>query len=62
MAATSARTWVTINDAAEHYAVTENTIRRWIDAGYLYAERFGPRMIRVDLDSLLRQPLSPERS
>jgi excisionase family DNA binding protein len=38
--------------AAEHYDVSERTIRRWITSGQLPAWRIGPRVLRVDLDDL----------
>ena len=38
--------------AAEHAGVAPKTIRRYIAAGRLTGYRFGPRLIRVDLDEL----------
>lgn len=51
--------WGTIQDAAGRYQVSTKTIRRWIAQGLVEAERFGPRLIRVDLASLaqLGRPL-----
>lgn len=51
--------WGTIRDAAEREQVSTRTIRRWIARGLIRAERIGPRLIRVDLDSLdqLGRPL-----
>lgn len=51
------RDWATIERAAEHYGVSRSSIRRWIDAGLIHAERMGPRLIRVDLYSLQGQAL-----
>ncbi|MGN7155430.1 helix-turn-helix domain-containing protein [Dietzia cercidiphylli] len=49
-----------IQDAAEEYGVHHQTIRRYISAGRITGYRFGPRMIRVDLDELdaLLRPLA----
>lgn len=49
-----------IHAAAEEYGVHHQTIRRWISAGRITGYRFGPRMIRVDLDELdaLLRPLA----
>ncbi len=46
------RRLTSVADAAESYGVSERTIRRYIANGTLTAYRFGPRMIRVDLDEL----------
>jgi excisionase family DNA binding protein len=45
--------WPTLQQAAVHYDVDPKTVRRWIAAGRLKATRVGPRLIRVDRDSLL---------
>jgi excisionase family DNA binding protein len=52
--------WGTIQDAAETYKVSEDTIRRMITRGEIDARRFGPRLIRVNLDSIIAaaQPLA----
>jgi excisionase family DNA binding protein len=44
--------WGTIQESAEHYGVGTKTIRRWIADGRIQAKRIGPRLIRVDLNSL----------
>lgn len=44
--------WGSIQQAAQSRQVSEKTIRRYIAAGLIEAERFGPRLIRVNLDSL----------
>ena len=44
--------WVTIQQAADRYQVSTKTVRRYITRGLIEAERFGPRLIRVDLNSL----------
>lgn len=43
---------VSIAVAAEHLAVSPNTVRRRIADGTLQGYRMGPKMIRVDLDEL----------
>ena len=49
-----------LTNAAEQYGVTTKTLRRWISAGRITGYRFGPRMIRVDLDEIdaLLRPLA----
>ncbi|MDJ1113790.1 helix-turn-helix domain-containing protein [Microbacterium dauci] len=44
--------WGTIATAASLLDVSEKTIRRRISDGEIHAERFGPRLIRVNLTSL----------
>lgn len=46
--------------AADEYGVHHSTIRRYISAGRITGYRFGPRMLRVDLDELdgLLRPLA----
>lgn len=51
--------WATIAQAAVEFDVSRDTIRRMIDRGELYAERVGPRLIRVDLGSIRPVPLGP---
>lgn len=46
------RRLASIREAAEHHGVHHNTIRRRIADGTLTAYRFGPRIVRVDLDEL----------
>lgn len=43
----------TIAQAADYANVDPKTIRRWIAQGRIKAHRFGPRLIRVDRESLL---------
>lgn len=45
---------VTIRDAADTLHCDPRTIRRYISASLLTAVRIGPRMIRVERDSLLK--------
>lgn len=51
--------WCTISQAASELDVSRDTIRRMIDRGEVYAERVGPRLIRVDLGSIRPVPLGP---
>lgn len=51
--------WVSPIEAAAALDVHRDTIRRMIDRGELYAERIGPRLIRVDLGSIRPVPLGP---
>jgi excisionase family DNA binding protein len=44
----------TIKQAAEFHGVDDKTIRRWIAGGRLTAYRVGPRLIRLDRDSVLK--------
>lgn len=44
----------TIKAAAEYLGVDPKTIRRWISQGRLTAYRVGPRLIRIDRDSLFK--------
>ncbi|WP_067473483.1 helix-turn-helix domain-containing protein [Dietzia timorensis] len=49
-----------IPNAAENYGVHHSTIRRWISQGRIHGYRFGPKMLRVDLNELdaLLRPLA----
>ena len=38
--------------AAEQFGVSVKTLRRWIASGRISGYRFGPRMLRVDLNEL----------
>lgn len=42
----------TVQGVAEIRNVSTKTVRRWITDGLIYAERVGPRLIRIDLNSL----------
>lgn len=43
---------VSIAAAADHYDVSQQTVRRWIANGKITAHRVGPRLIRLDLDEI----------
>lgn len=49
--------WATIAEAAAAFGVSTKTLRRMIDRGEAYAERIGPRLVRVDLGSIRPVPL-----
>lgn len=49
---TTPRRLSSLPDAAEQYGVSSRTLRRYISAGRITGYRFGPRMLRVDLDEL----------
>lgn len=51
--------WATMNQAAAALGVSRDTIRRMIARGEVYAERIGPRLVRVDLGSIRPVPLGP---
>lgn len=44
--------WMTIPEAAAASRTSTKTIRRWIHSGSLNAQRIGPRLIRIDPESL----------
>lgn len=44
--------WGTVKQAAARKSVSTFTIRRWITAGLVQAERVGPKLIRVNFESL----------
>lgn len=52
--------WASIAQAAAALGVHRDTVTNMIGRGELYAERIGPRLIRVDLGSISRVPLGPE--
>lgn len=51
--------WASITQAAEALGVHRDTVTNMIARGDLYAERVGPRLIRVDLGSIRPVPLGP---
>ncbi|WP_454232050.1 helix-turn-helix transcriptional regulator [Mycolicibacterium fortuitum] len=44
--------WATKEQAAEHLGVSAKTIIRWADEGRIRRHRFGPRLIRFDLNEI----------
>jgi excisionase family DNA binding protein len=44
----------TIKQTADYFGVDVKTIRRWIVQGRLIAYRVGPRLIRVDRESIVK--------
>lgn len=51
--------WASIAQTAAALSVSRDTVRRMITRGEVYAERVGPRLIRVDLGSIRPVPLGP---
>ncbi|AWG98707.1 helix-turn-helix transcriptional regulator [Rhodococcus ruber] len=51
-ASKSQRRLVSVPQAAEYAGVCSKTIRRRISDGTITGYRFGPRLIRVDLDEI----------
>jgi excisionase family DNA binding protein len=45
--------WLTIPQVSGFHNVDQTTVRRWIAQGRLTAHRIGPRLIRVDRESVL---------
>ena len=46
------RRWVSIQDVADHLAVTERTVRAMIADGRITGYRNGRRLIRIDLNEV----------
>jgi excisionase family DNA binding protein len=44
----------TIAQAAAYFGVDVKTVRRWIAQGRLTAYRIGPRLIRIDRESIIK--------
>lgn len=44
--------WVPIDQASEYFSLSHDTVRRMISRGEIEAKRFGPRLIRVNLESI----------
>ncbi|SIR56189.1 helix-turn-helix domain-containing protein [Microbacterium sp. RURRCA19A] len=51
--------WASIQTVAEYLDVSDDTIRRMIARGDIPARRFGPRLIRIDMNLLeaAREPV-----
>jgi excisionase family DNA binding protein len=51
--------WLTVTETAEYLGVSTKTIRNYIRSGRLEAERVGPKLIAIHLESLdrLRVPI-----
>lgn len=48
----SDRRWATKSQAAEYAVVHPNTIDNWVVAGIVRAYKFGPRLVRYDLNEI----------
>jgi excisionase family DNA binding protein len=46
------KNYASVATGAICYSISEKTLRRWIAEGRLTGYRFGPRMIRIDLNEL----------
>uniref|UniRef100_A0A8H2JHV5 DNA-binding protein n=1 Tax=Mycolicibacterium mucogenicum DSM 44124 TaxID=1226753 RepID=A0A8H2JHV5_MYCMU len=44
--------WATKEQAAQHIGVSTKTLIRWADTGRVRRHRFGPRLIRFDLNEI----------
>jgi len=42
----------TIATGASCYSISEKTLRRWVAEGRITGYRFGPRMLRIDLNEI----------
>lgn len=49
----------TIRQSADAFQVSEKTMRKWIREGRVKAYRVGPRLVRVDRESLLKLARKP---
>jgi excisionase family DNA binding protein len=48
----TSRRLITMREACERVSVSDDTIRRRIAAGQLTGYKFGPRILRIDVDEL----------
>lgn len=46
------RRWATKTQAADYIHVHPETIDAWVEQGLVTAYRFGPRLIRIDLNEI----------
>jgi excisionase family DNA binding protein len=46
------RRLVPLNTAADAYGIHHQTMRRWIREGRITGYRFGPKLLKIDLDEL----------
>ena len=55
------RRWATKPQAAQHVGVHPDTIDAWVAGGLIVAYRFGPRILRYDLNELdaMSTPTTP---
>jgi excisionase family DNA binding protein len=44
--------YLTVEEVANLYAVSQRTVRNWINSGKIHAKRVGGRIIRIDAQSL----------
>ena len=57
------RRWASKKEVAANFGVTERTVERWTDDGYLQAYRVGGRILRFDLNEVdaLARPIQTGR-
>lgn len=48
----SAHAWASIDQVAEYLQVSKDTVRRMIAREDIQARRFGPKIIRIDMNQL----------
>lgn len=47
--------WISINECALRFDISTKTVRRMIADGNVHARRFGPKLIRIDVQSVIDQ-------
>lgn len=47
-------TWLSIASIAARFEVDAKTVRRWVSSGQVDARRFGPKLLRISVASVLR--------
>lgn len=52
MSTITTRQWASLAAGAKHLGVSEKTLRRMIASGAVPGYRFGPRLMRVDLNEV----------
>ena len=45
--------WASIETVARQFEISTKTVRNWISTGQIRAAKFGPKLIRVDVDSVI---------
>ena len=47
--------WISINECALRFDISTKTVRRMIADGRIHARRFGPKLVRIDVNSLIER-------